>query len=215
MKISSTHKIKCDREQVWERLMDFKYLSGIIPGGDNFEKVGDHQFKGTLSLEIGPLNDKINLTLTRKKIREPNSLTLNVYAKGKVNGELDLRLKRKREFETELTIKGKLKFPGVPGIFGFVVGEISKKLKKTIKKLVAIVEADCQCKEKRPPTQDTRESVKEASKDESQYEQEFAGIISKARDKLHAEITESLDTASAQLKADMLELIKKNENERK
>ncbi|MDE2859437.1 MAG: SRPBCC domain-containing protein [Chloroflexota bacterium] len=207
MRIRSRHKIKCDRESVWDRLIDFKYLSRVIPGGRRFSQSGRNKFKGTLSV---PILGKIKVTLTRKNITEPKSFRLNVYSKGIVNGNVNFTLFQKGDCQTELNIEGTL---NLKGVLKAGEGAVQKKLKKAIKDLCNKIEKDCKCDEKRLRSEDTKESARKVSKVESQFEQEVAEIISKAQNQFEVELAELITKAGSQLQVDLTELISRIENQ--
>lgn len=211
MKIRSKHRINCDREQVWERLIDFNYLGKVIPGGKKFTQIDRNRCKGKLRLKVGLISLEIDVTLKRLKINEPYSFRLNVYAKGKVNGDVDFTLLQKGDCRTELTVVGTL---NLKSALNKLEGKVQKKLKKAIRDLCNKIENDCKCNENRHRIEDTEESVRDVSKVESQYEQELAALFSKANEQFEAELAELVTRVGAQLKVDLTELISRVENER-
>ena len=214
MRIRNKHIIKCDREQVWELLMDINFLGKVIPGGRRFSKSGRNEYTGNLRVKAGPIGAQLNARLTRERMRMPRSFRLRVNAKGKgikISGKVDFRLKRLRECETELSYTGNFDFRGIPG---FVIGEIHRKLKKAIKDLCKRIEKACECHDKPLPIEGTEESVREVSKLESQFEQEIAEIIRKAQSQFEVELAELITRAGSQLKADLTELFSRVENQR-
>lgn len=215
MRIRDKHRINCDRYQVWDRLTDFKYLGRVIPGGKKFSKSGRNRYNGSLRVKVGFFKGKLNATLTLERKDKPRAFRLRVYAKGngiKINGDIDFRLKRIGECETELSYEGNLNCGSLPG---FVKGEVHKKLKKAIRDLCKKIEKDCIPGEKRQRARDAEEPLADVSKAESQFEQEAAAIISKAQMQFEEELAVLITKAGSQLKVDLMELIKKIENERK
>ena len=212
MRIKDKRRIKCDREQVWDMLTDFDYLVSVIPGGRNFSQSDPNECRGNLKLRAGPIRVRLKVTLKRERIRKPRSFRVRISAKGngiKISGNVDFRLKRIEDCETELSYRGDIDFRGVPG---FVVGEIHKRLKKAINDLFKSIEKECKCKEKHSRTEEGEESVRALSGVESRFEQEAAEIISKAQKQFEAELAELISNACAQLKADLTELIRRIEN---
>ena len=211
MRIRSRHKIKCDREQVWNKLEDFRYLVRVIPGGRRFSQSESNEYTGDLA---GPFNLSLRVALTRERIRMPRSFRLRVYANGNginIRGKVDFKLKRKGECETEVRYEGNLDIRGLPG---FVLGEIHTRLKKALKDLCKKIEKDCKCTEKLPRIEDIAGSERDANVIKSQIEQELAEIISKAQSQFELELAELITKAGSQLKVDLKELINRIENQR-
>ncbi len=212
MRIRDKRRIKCDREQVWDMLTDFDYLVSVIPGGRNFSQSDPNECRGNLRLHAGPIRVRLKVTLKRERIRKPRSFRVRISAKGngiKISGNVDFRLKRIEDCETELSYKVDIDFRGVPG---FVIGEIKNKLKKAINDLFRSIEKACKCKEKHSRTEEGEDSIRALSRVESRFEQEAAEIISKAQKQFEEELAELISKASAQLKADLTELIRRIEN---
>ena len=214
MNIRGAHRIKCDREQIWARLIDFNYLGRVIPGGKRFSQSGRSKYKGTLSVRVSFVKVKLNATLTREKTKRPCSFRLRVYARGggaKVSGKVDFKLNRMGECETELSYKGDLDFQGVPG---FVIGKVQKRLKKAIRDLSIKIEKDCKRSYKSSPTDYADESLAEVIRVDSQFEQELGAIISKAQSQFEAELSELISKSGSQLKVELTELISRIEKQR-
>ena len=214
MNIRGTHRITCDREQIWARLIDFNYLGRVIPGGKRFSQSGRSKYKGTLSVRVSFVKVKLNATLTREKTRRPRAFRLRIYAKGKkirISGKIDFRLQQIGASETELDYKGDLDFRGVPG---FVIGKVQKRLKKGIRDLSARIEKDCKCRDELPPPYSADESLAEVIRVDSQFQQELGAIISKAQSQFQAELAELVSRSGSQLKVDLTELISRIENQR-
>ena len=150
------------------------------------------------------------MTLKRVRINEPYAFRLNVYSKGKVNGDVDFTLLQRGDCQTELNIEGNL---NLKSVLKNLEGVVQKKLKKAIRDLCNKIENDCKCKEKRRRIDDTEESVREVSKVESQYEQELTALFSSAKEQFEGELAALIARVGAQLKVDLMELIRRVENE--
>ena len=212
MRIKNKHRIKCDREQVWDKLMDINFLGKVIPGGKKFSQSGRNKYKGTLWVKVGFFKGKLKATLTLEKKDKPSAFRLHIFAKGagtSLRGHLDFKLKQKGECETELSYEGDLNCKHLPG---FVKGEIQKKLKKAIYGLCKSIEKECKHKEKQSRIKDSEESVRERSRVEPRFEEELAELINKAQKQFEVELAGLITKAGTQLTADLTELISRIEN---
>ena len=104
MKIKSKHQFECcDREQVWEKLMNIEFLSTIIPDSEDLKKIGKNKYEVKMPLKMkvkvkpfGSMEKKIKVktTIELKRLNKPKSFRLIATGKGlESNGEF--RLKRK------------------------------------------------------------------------------------------------------------------------
>ena len=82
MTIKSEHKFKCcDRDQVWEKLMDIDLLGSIIADGRGLNQVGPNKYRGRLPVSLGPIQGRLRTTLKLNNIEEPKQFTLKVQGK--------------------------------------------------------------------------------------------------------------------------------------
>ena len=143
MKIRSRHKFKCDREHVWEKLMDVDLLGSIISDRRGIRKVGESRYRGNLPIEVGPYKGKVKTHFKLADINERKSFRLILKGKGlglDFDGKSVFRLKE-GEGCTNVSYSGNLHFHNA--IPGFVQGEIHTRLKKSLKKLFRKIEVQC------------------------------------------------------------------------
>lgn len=133
MRIRSKHRIKCDREQVWDKLMDFNFLGGTIPGLKGLKKIGRNKYEGWIPFRGKPLGIKVKAdvkaTFELKKINKPRSFRLIATGTG-LKSKGDFRLKRN---ENATIVSYQVDAPSPLG----------KKVKKALPKLFKAIEAKC------------------------------------------------------------------------
>ena len=86
MKLSGENRIKATREEVWRALNDPAILKQAIPGCDTLEKIGDTQFKATVTTRIGPVQAKFNGEVELTDLDPPNGYTISGKGSGGVAG---------------------------------------------------------------------------------------------------------------------------------
>ena len=55
MKIQGEHRFSASRQEVWNALLDPEVLSRTVPGSQGLERTGDNEFKGELTMKVGPV----------------------------------------------------------------------------------------------------------------------------------------------------------------
>jgi carbon monoxide dehydrogenase subunit G len=95
MKIEGTHTFTAPRETVWPLLLNPEILASVLPGCEELEQVGDHEYKGVLKIRIGPVQGRFNGVVTLTEINAPEGFHLTVNGKGapgfvKGHGRLEL-----------------------------------------------------------------------------------------------------------------------------
>ena len=63
MKLQGRHTFAAGREVVWGVLYDPIVLENILPGGEAFEAVAPDEYRVTLHLRVGAIDDRFNGTL--------------------------------------------------------------------------------------------------------------------------------------------------------
>jgi uncharacterized protein len=95
MELAGEYTFDAPQEMVWEALQDPEVLASIMPGGEGFEEVGDHEYTGTLNIRVGPVQGKFNGHIQLSNLVPPESYDISVDGKGapgfvKANGGLKL-----------------------------------------------------------------------------------------------------------------------------
>lgn len=111
MAIKSEHDFKCcEREQVWEKLMDIDLLGSIIADGRGLSQVGRNRYEGRLPVSLGPIQGNLLTTLNLMNLDRPNRFTLHVQGKWhdqRVSGKGTFTLS-KNGCSTKVLYRGKL-----------------------------------------------------------------------------------------------------------
>jgi carbon monoxide dehydrogenase subunit G len=55
MKIEKNFQIQHPREFVWKRMNDVNFVAQCLPGASIVEDLGEHRYKGRLSVKVGPM----------------------------------------------------------------------------------------------------------------------------------------------------------------
>ena len=138
MKIKSKHEFKCcDPEQVWEKLMDIKFLNSIIPGLNGLKKIGRNKYKGKLPVKKKIFKGKkvkldVKIKVELKEINKPKSFRLIAAGMGK-KSRADFQLKQSKN---TTTLNYQVDTPSKVGV----------KINKALPKLLRKIEAQC-CEE--------------------------------------------------------------------
>jgi carbon monoxide dehydrogenase subunit G len=72
--------------QVWQALLDPQVLAGCIAGCEQFERVGDNDYKSTVKISIGPVSARFTSTVALKDVVAPERCTLVFAGQGGVAG---------------------------------------------------------------------------------------------------------------------------------
>ena len=95
MNIEGTHKIDAPQDRVFAALIDPTVLQRCIPGCEQMEKTGEHQYHTRLTVGVGPVKGVFTATVSLEDIAAPQHYKLVVEGKGqpgfvKGTGALDL-----------------------------------------------------------------------------------------------------------------------------
>jgi carbon monoxide dehydrogenase subunit G len=95
VKIEGSYTLEAPRDVVWEAVLDPDVLARTIPGGQDLEVIGEHQFSGKMKIRIGPVQGVFNGTVNLTDLQPPESYHIEMDGKGApgfVRGEGELRL---------------------------------------------------------------------------------------------------------------------------
>jgi carbon monoxide dehydrogenase subunit G len=95
MEVSGEYTFDAPQEITWKALQDPDVLSSIMPGGEDFEEIGENEYSGMLNIRVGPVQGKFKGTIKLSDIVPPDSYQMDVDGKGapgfvKANGGLRL-----------------------------------------------------------------------------------------------------------------------------
>ena len=95
VKLAGSHEFDAPKEAVWEALLDPDVLSRILPGCKQLDRSGENEFKGEITIRVGPVQGSFNGTVNLKDIDPPNSYRMELAGQGRpgyVKGTGALRL---------------------------------------------------------------------------------------------------------------------------
>ncbi len=95
MQVSGEYTFDAPQDLVWTALQDPNILGSVLPGGQGFEAVSENEYKGVLSVRVGPVNGTFNGKITLSDVNPPTSYNIQVEgngAQGYVNGTGGLTL---------------------------------------------------------------------------------------------------------------------------
>ncbi len=70
------------REALWSALLDPKVLAAVIPGCHELERVGDNAYQADVTMGVGPVRGRFDVTIVLSDLDKPNALTLTGGASG-------------------------------------------------------------------------------------------------------------------------------------
>jgi carbon monoxide dehydrogenase subunit G len=110
-------------------------LARVVPGISRLEETGDHTFKSTLNIKLGPVNGTFTGNLQLDDLQEPNAFTLKAQQNSKIgnaNATIKINLSLVDETgNTEISFDGDVKLSGMLASLGQrVMGGVSSTLTK-------------------------------------------------------------------------------------
>ncbi len=120
MQVEGSYTFDGPRDRVWQLLQDPQVLSGCLPGCENFEVVGDGQYKASLKVGVGAIRGQYSATVTLKELRPPEHYVMAVEGGGRlgqIQGEGSLELAEQGQ-STVLSYKGDAQVMGIVASVG-------------------------------------------------------------------------------------------------
>ncbi|CAM9972381.1 unnamed protein product [Phaeothamnion confervicola] len=117
MKLAGENHINASPQEVWRALNDPLILKQAIPGCDTLEKIGDTQFKATVTTKIGPVQAKFTGEVDLLDLDPPKGYTISGKGSGGVagnaRGSAKVRLEpegtgTKLSYDVDAQVTGKL-----------------------------------------------------------------------------------------------------------
>jgi uncharacterized protein len=119
---------------VWATLMNKDTLARVVPGISRLEQSGDHTFKSTLDIKLGPVSGSFTGNLQLEDLQEPNAFTLKAQQNSKIgnaNAAIKINLAPVNSGDTEISFNGDVKLSGMLASLGQrVMGGVSNTLTK-------------------------------------------------------------------------------------
>ncbi|MGH2538301.1 MAG: SRPBCC family protein [Candidatus Promineifilaceae bacterium] len=95
MKLEGSYLFSAPKDAVWRALLDPEVLGKTLPGCQGLEQVGEHDYRATLKIKVGPVQGVFAGTVALSDIRPLEGYRIQVEGKGApgfVNGQGDLFL---------------------------------------------------------------------------------------------------------------------------
>ncbi len=86
MEMNAEQHIPAPREAVWAALNDTEILQAAMPGCEEFEAVGEHEFVAKITAKVGPVKAKFKFNVSLTDVDPPNGYTINGEGQGGVAG---------------------------------------------------------------------------------------------------------------------------------
>lgn len=95
MNVEGEYTFGAPQALVWEALLDPDVLASVMPGGEEFQEVGENEYTGNLKIKVGPVQGKFTGNIKLSDIVSPESYRMEVDGKGapgfvKATGQLHL-----------------------------------------------------------------------------------------------------------------------------
>ena len=75
-------KVPLGRSDLWHALLDPTILATVIPGCHQLHQVGVHDYQAEVTLGVGPVRGRFNVSITLSDLKEPHTLVLTGRAEG-------------------------------------------------------------------------------------------------------------------------------------
>lgn len=86
MEMNAEQHIPAPRETVWAALNDTEILKAAMPGCEEFEAVGEHEFVARITAKVGPVKAKFKFNVSLTEVDPPTGYTINGEGQGGVAG---------------------------------------------------------------------------------------------------------------------------------
>ncbi|HIF44901.1 MAG TPA: carbon monoxide dehydrogenase [Dehalococcoidia bacterium] len=95
MKLSGSYEFNATPEKVWQSLTNPDSLTACIPGCEKMESLGNDEYTATVSISMGPIRSKFDVTVKMVDMKPFESYSLIIEGKGSsgfVRGESHVKL---------------------------------------------------------------------------------------------------------------------------
>ena len=124
VKAEKNLKLNQDPDMIWECMIDPSFMVKSVPGAELTEQLDERNFKGKISIKIGPVTTKFNGEAEFTKLEEADyELTmegkgLDTSGKGGANMTMNIKLSTLEEGGTEMQSSMSLSITGRLAQFG-------------------------------------------------------------------------------------------------
>ena len=124
VKAEKNLKLNQDPDMIWKCMIDPSFMVKSVPGAELTEQLDERNFKGKISIKIGPVNAKFNGEAEFTKLEEADyELTmegkgLDTSGKGGANMTMNIKLSTLEEGGTEMQSSMSLSITGRLAQFG-------------------------------------------------------------------------------------------------
>ena len=124
VKAEKNLKLNQDPDMIWKCMIDPSFMVKSVPGAELTEQLDERNFKGKISIKIGPVTTKFNGEAEFTKLEEANyELTmegkgLDTSGKGGANMTMNIKLSTLEEGGTEMQSSMSLSITGRLAQFG-------------------------------------------------------------------------------------------------
>jgi carbon monoxide dehydrogenase subunit G len=124
VKAEKNIKLNQDRDMIWKCMIDPSFMVKSVPGAELTEQLDERNFKGKISIKIGPVTTKFNGEAEFTKLEEADyELTmegkgLDTSGKGGANMTMNIKLSALEEGGTEMQSSMSLSITGRLAQFG-------------------------------------------------------------------------------------------------
>ncbi|MBE2240981.1 MAG: carbon monoxide dehydrogenase subunit G [Caldilineaceae bacterium] len=115
MRLEGTHTFAAPRSEVWAALMNPTVLASALPGGEQLEQVGEHDYRAAMNVKVGPVQGRFEGKITLTDITPLQQYTMKVDGQGApgfVAGEGTLLLEDQENGGTLLRYGGEVQVGG-------------------------------------------------------------------------------------------------------
>jgi carbon monoxide dehydrogenase subunit G len=124
VKAEKNIKLNQDRDMIWKCMIDPSFMVKSVPGAELTEQLDERNFKGKISIKIGPVTAKFNGEAEFTKLEESDyELTMegkgiDTSGKGGANMTMNIKLSTLEEGGTEMQSSMSLSITGRLAQFG-------------------------------------------------------------------------------------------------
>ena len=136
-------------EKTWDFVLDIGKFSSCMPGLDKIDQIDDRTFDGVISAKVGPISGHFDFRSSIVESQAQESLKVKIEGKDSVTSSsltanVDARLERASEEQTDLTYRAEVEIKGRLAILGDMIirATASLILDEFAKRLRAALEAD-------------------------------------------------------------------------
>ena len=114
------------RLEVWDFLLDVERFAACVPGVQQFKRLDEHTFAGTIAASVGPISGAFNFCASILESRPPHEMLARLegtdsVTKSKLDGKIALTLTEPAPSQTELAYNATVGIQGRLAILGDMI----------------------------------------------------------------------------------------------